>query len=1460
MHRSAHARSTDSPTGGIKALVTSAFRVAYKSTKEKKAEQFYDRNVEDISEKSQALNDFYHANQTVIEGAFVKIASLDIDGKSIESAINGFAETSKVVIKGLDALAQVHPFVGVAVVAFKTVISLDISRRENNKKVQALYLDMQDLMAILFRLRDMKDPEERGHDGLPLKGRLQDILLEKGGEPLAAGNHSTTGKRVDELGAARERLSKELSENVEEAIAEFHQEAENHIITAVFSGAHDRILDPVCILKYFKTHRFNFASGSTRDLEEHGMEGKREGASLRIGPPRLLCGKICESIRSAGPPVSPLTGYTGTPLALADSETGDRWVLPYLDVPHVQAILEAIDDDGTGFITINEVNTFTESRPKIRRFVHIVFSKGLHTGLLLILPFSTPASGDLKAAPLNTICQRLRRFHTPGARYAYQAYELDTPATVALVTGPGRIGRYLYPLLFLLLRRYVKIMKIASKHILHVDEFTILTQSIKSVLQAVNERIRVLVAVFKQTHLDVRNRLGNVAFGMFQLIFDGVERNPSTYSFFDWEDTSEEIIDDDIDVDKIPPGMLKYEVEDIFEYDEYVKPQSLNDARTSIDGLWAGHCYAYDSDEIRHKGLLQITISPTASGSGITGNGEGRIGLLSITGTIDETGADTTKVALMLSYKDGYTMRCTGIFDPQTDTIKGDWNPGRVVEFDDEGVDEDSVLRVVSAEGDDRGGNDTNLSATPMRTFEFTRTPSHFYKFRHKLGSQPTARSRWLFACSAIRQQVRQQLWSWNHIQAHCRERRRFMDLITRRRIHRDGYTPFQPLSQSEVAELANMERNICPSDTRLYTLCVDFQIRKIPHHLYVLVKSASPLAGALSELAQYSGLFVSLDEPRQVLESQMHSSVPAPRIVVPPVPYDAHEIGGQTFESAYHAAYEPFETRRAEEWYDHGVDRITTSAESNNWKFANDFYRDNQITIAEAAVNIASHIDGKSVEIPSIDRLQDLMGKIAKDVTECGSACDVYMKKSFLAKMIRSRIYEERLAGYATLFETNRAMLMRSLSVHSALGVDEANIKLDEHGKKLRSVEGKLDKITDLFHKLESPREHDVRKFIEDNDGAKACIDNDSLLTKLLEQGGESLLLKELSEDVGDAIQKNLALFGRKLEIQRKQLENTIHEEGKHIITTLSAGAHDRILDPDLEKYGVEGNAVKHVTLYWPRDYYAEDCDRVTAFPPVMPELTISILEAVDDDGTGFISIKEVNTFTTLRPDGWTLLQWIAYWAAGWHLSVSDYKNRIYILVKRLFSLVEDVLPANRNIANASLFDPCFWRLERLLHSTHSVSDAVSTHPELARIIKQYNEYEESRLDASLQSIGYELDTAATVALVTVCLSPVISPARHHVKIMKLAPKHILHADEFTIPNQSMKSIFQAVDERIQVLAAVLKQTHSDIRNLEGVAFGMFLLIFDGVERNPSTYSFFDWEDTSEEPISDDADVDEIP
>jgi len=50
----------------------------------------------------------------------------------------------------------------------------------------------------------------------------------------------------------------------------------------------------------------------------------------------------------------------------------DKWALKYINVNRARTILEAFDDDASGFVTIQEVNAFTRARPLDWRWVFVI--------------------------------------------------------------------------------------------------------------------------------------------------------------------------------------------------------------------------------------------------------------------------------------------------------------------------------------------------------------------------------------------------------------------------------------------------------------------------------------------------------------------------------------------------------------------------------------------------------------------------------------------------------------------------------------------------------------------------------------------------------------------------------------------------------------------------------------------------------------------------------------------------------------------------------------------------------------------------------------------------------------------------------------------------------------------------------------------------------------------------------
>ena len=47
----------------------------------------------------------------------------------------------------------------------------------------------------------------------------------------------------------------------------------------------------------------------------------------------------------------------------------DKWALRFISVNYARNILEAFDEDASGFVTVKEVNEFTRSRPLDWRWV-----------------------------------------------------------------------------------------------------------------------------------------------------------------------------------------------------------------------------------------------------------------------------------------------------------------------------------------------------------------------------------------------------------------------------------------------------------------------------------------------------------------------------------------------------------------------------------------------------------------------------------------------------------------------------------------------------------------------------------------------------------------------------------------------------------------------------------------------------------------------------------------------------------------------------------------------------------------------------------------------------------------------------------------------------------------------------------------------------------------------------------
>ena len=218
---------------------------------------------------------------------------------------------------------------------------------------------------------------------------------------------------------------------------------------------------------------------------------------------------------------------------------------------------------------------------------------------------------------------------------------------------------------------------------------------------------------------------------------------------------------------------------------------------------------------------------------------------------------------------------------------------------------------------------------------------------------------------------------------------------------------------------------------------------------------------------------------------------------------------------------------------------------------------------------------------------MQELVKLAAEDIKTCANECDTYAKKRLLTKVIASSSWDERLKEFVKLFANRRKAFIFALSIHANVGVDDAN-------KKLKEIDAKINLLLAIFPRIVSPEHQELAALIEKKGGPTAVMgDNDALVELLrfrpataLDQdkrsgGGRdgtethnghpegsdlAAVKQELFDSPESAVKKNLEAFERKFDLQKTLQDNlgkTIRHEGDRVIKAVTAGPHDRIIDP---------------------------------------------------------------------------------------------------------------------------------------------------------------------------------------------------------------------------------------------------------------------------------------------------------
>ncbi|KAF9551230.1 hypothetical protein CPC08DRAFT_729061 [Agrocybe pediades] len=223
-------------------------------------------------------------------------------------------------------------------------------------------------------------------------------------------------------------------------------------------------------------------------------------------------------------------------------------------------------------------------------------------------------------------------------------------------------------------------------------------------------------------------------------------------------------------------------------------------------------------------------------------------------------------------------------------------------------------------------------------------------------------------------------------------------------------------------------------------------------------------------------------------------------------------------------------------------------------------------------------------------------------------------------------------------------------------------------------------------------------------------------------------------------------------------------------------------------------------------------------------------IVEAMDEDGSGFISVKEANKFALTRPKGMNLLHWIAYWAAGWHINLTYYYHKIYTTMIEMHESLEFFHPANRSYVEIYLNYYYFLAIEGVLRSIKVLPDDARHEPNLVEIAENIRNLQEQRLSANLNEISFLLDSPENIRLVagparaqTWFLPLVYLLLQRHLAIIKLAERRVISEKELPAHSESFWHIFNVFEERSRNLEVAFMQVYREAdAQIGNHAYGM--------------------------------------
>ncbi|KIJ47404.1 hypothetical protein M422DRAFT_248793 [Sphaerobolus stellatus SS14] len=562
--------------------------------------------------------------------------------------------------------------------------------------------------------------------------------------------------------------------------------------------------------------------------------------------------------------------------------------------------------------------------------------------------------------------------------------------------------------------------------------------------------------------------------------------------------------------------------------------------------------------------------------------------------------------------------------------------------------------------------------------------------------------------------------------------------------------------------------------------------------------------------------------------------------------------------------------------------------------------------TVSDTDIAQAHDLDLPTSNVLSV-KLTAVIEEITVEILKFGSACDCYEQKDIKVKYLLSTFHSDFFASCAVRLSELRSKLQLAIMAYMATNVHTNTQKLDDMKNTMKvefaAMKEHLDEMASPREKEVSnfmranggaqACVHDpylfatlIRKmngvpvpFSDKEAGMKlraVCADAENPLSAD-EMTLQSTFIGELQLKFDAVIENHMGRFRSKVNIAMENQEKQLIQINQSLIDLkeklISLKFHDQIQHPTLKLLwqilDPKGSVKARNFVLALRDYFtgqiyetalrsgnasvseAAQQDKIDnrsqdywALKYLNIENLQSVMEALDDDGSGFISVKEANSFVKDCPEDWSLLLWLAYWGAGWHMSISSYASRIRSILQDIRAMRNEDLPLfNRSSVHRYISDISIQRIEQLLLSTNPLHEKTRNDHRLKDLVRTFAKVEEGRLEARLSKLAYIIDTPSTVNLLIESgrIERYIYPLLHfvlkrHKELLECVKNQpvIVQPEEFRKHSASLNCIFAVFDERCRNIEAMFRQMRVDPKHhFVTFAFGMFRLSFENIGPN---------------------------